>query len=76
MIHWWGGTVVPLVSHKIVASFYGQYYLDLGVGNYLGNHYGSYSTWMDFFNQNSLKRLIASSPGKENVIGAVVCLWS
>jgi hexosaminidase len=76
MIHWWGGTAIPRTDHKIVASFYGQYYLDLGVGNYLGSPYGSYSTWMDFFNQNSLKRLISNSPAKENVIGGVVCLWS
>lgn len=76
LVHWWGGTNIPNVKNKIVASFYGQYYLDLGVGNYLGSAYGSYSTWMDFFNQNSLKNLINSSPAKDNVIGGVVCLWS
>jgi hypothetical protein len=76
IIHWWGSTALPNTTNKIVASFYGQYYLDLGVGNFLGSQYGSYSTWLEYYASNSLKRLISNSPSKDNVIGGVACLWS
>lgn len=52
MIHWWGGTNLPQFNNPVVLSFYGQYYLDLGVGNFLGSPYGMYFNWMDYYNNN------------------------
>lgn len=49
IVHWWGGGL-PQTQHEIVMSQYGPYYLDMGVGNYLGVAYGNYQTWLDLFN--------------------------
>jgi hypothetical protein len=51
IVHWWGGQLPP-TSNKVVISFYGPYYLDMGVGNYFGVGYGSYITWLDFYNKS------------------------
>lgn len=75
MIHWWGGINLPKFNNPVVLSFYGQYYLDLGVGNFLGSAYGMYYTWMDYYNNNPAK-LVQNSGSKDNVAGAVACLWS
>ena len=39
-----------MTKHQIVISQYGPFYLDMGVGNYLGVSYGNYQTWMDLYN--------------------------
>jgi hexosaminidase len=74
IVHWWGSTLPP-TNRQIVISQYGPFYLDMGVGNYLGVSYGSYQTWMDLYNQD-IGRLIENYENKKNVIGAEVCLWS
>lgn len=55
IVHWWGGGFPGNTTNKIVISNYGPYYLDMGVGNFLGSSYGSYTNWLDFYNMN-LKR--------------------
>ena len=74
IVHWWGGGL-PSVKFDIVISQYGPFYLDMGVGNYLGVSYGNYQTWMDLYNQN-IGRLIENYDNKDKVLGAEVCLWS
>jgi hypothetical protein len=56
IVHWWGSSLPP-TKHKIVISQYGPFYLDMGVGNYLGVSYGNYQTWLDLYNQD-IGRLI------------------
>lgn len=41
----------------------------MGVGNYFGNNYGSYITWLDLHGQH-IARNIANYDNKDNVIGA------
>lgn len=74
IVHWWGNGL-PSTTRKIVISYYGPYYLDMGVGNYLGSGYGSYLTWMDLYHHNP-KEEIRNYANKDNVLGAEVCLWS
>lgn len=47
----------------------------MGVGNYLGNSYYNYATWLDMYNLN-VGREITASPHKDNVIGVELTLWS
>jgi len=49
IVHWWGGGL-PATKNPVVISQYGPFYLDMGVGNYLGVAYGNYQTWMDLYN--------------------------
>ena len=74
IVHWWGGGL-PQTQNKIVISQYGPFYIDMGVGNYYGVNYGSYSTWLDLYNQN-IGRMVASYANKQNVLGAEITLWS
>ena len=74
IVHWWGGGVPP-TKHEVVMSQYGPYYLDMGVGNYLGVSYGNYQTWLDLFNI-VIGKMIENYPNKNNVLGPEVCLWS
>jgi hexosaminidase len=74
IVHWWGGGL-PNTQNKVVISNYGPYYLDMGVGNYLGSGYGSYLTWLDLYNRN-VHADIQGYSNKANVLGAEVCLWS
>ncbi len=63
------------MDQQVILSMYGKYYLDMGVGNYYGNFYGSYTTWLDFLNE-SLPTMIKGLKKSENVYGAEVALWS
>lgn len=74
VVHWWGQGI-PNTQNKIVISNYGPYYLDMGVGNYLGVGYGSYVNWMDIYGRN-IHNEAKSNPNKDAIIGAEVCLWS
>ena len=74
IVHWWGGGL-PQTKHKVIISQYGPFYIDMGVGNYLGVSYGSYQTWMDLYNLN-INQMISGYQNKENVIGAELTLWS
>jgi Glycosyl hydrolase family 20, catalytic domain len=74
VVHWWGGGM-PFTKHEIIISQYGPFYLDMGVGNYLGVSYGNYQTWLDLYNQD-LGKMIENYDNKDKVIGAEVCLWS
>jgi hypothetical protein len=57
IVHWWGGGFPSGTTNKIVISNYGPYYLDMGVGNFLGSSYGSYTNWLDFYNMNLKKSM-------------------
>lgn len=47
----------------------------MGVGNYFGFNYGTYSSWLDIYNLNiQRKKSIYKHPTK--VLGAEVTLWS
>ena len=74
VVQWWGGGM-PSTKHEVVISQYGPFYLDMGVGNYLGVSYGNYQTWLDLYNQD-IGRMIENYENKKNVLGAEVCLWS
>lgn len=52
IVHWWGSNL-PYAhrNSKIVISQYGSYYLDMGIGNYMGVSYGTFSTWLDLYSQ-------------------------
>lgn len=73
-MHWWGGGLPP-TTHSVVISQYGPFYLDMGVGNYLGVSYGNYQTWLDLYNLN-IGNMVKNYANKNNVLGAEVCLWS
>ena len=75
IVHWWGGGFPANTSNKIVISNYGPYYLDMGVGNFLGSSYGSYTNWLDFYNMN-LKKQMERYENKHNILGAEGTLWS
>ena len=74
VVHWWGGGL-PQTKNPIVISNYGPFYLDMGVGNYYGVSYGSYTSWLDLHGQN-IGRMVDKYNNKENVLGGEVCLWS
>lgn len=74
IVHWWGSGL-PTTQNKVVISNYGPYYLDMGVGNYLGNRYGSYGTWLSLYRLNP-SGAVQKYANKANVLGAEVCLWS
>lgn len=67
-MHWWGAALPP-TNNPIVISQYGPFYLDMGVGNYLGVSYGNYQTWMDLYMQD-IGKMIEHYENKKNVIGA------
>ena len=73
-MHWWGGGL-PNTRNPLIISQYGPFYIDMGVGNYLGVAYGTYSTWLDLHNQD-LYRMIQGYQNKQNVLGAELTLWS
>ena len=73
-MHWWGGGLLN-TKHEIIISQYGPFYIDMGVGNYLGVSYGSYATWMDIY-QLDIARMIQNYNNKQNVLGAELTLWS
>lgn len=62
IVQWWGGGL-PNTKHEIVISQYGPFYLDMGVGNYLGVSYGNYQTWLDLYNQN-IGRMVSNYENK------------
>ena len=68
VVHWWGGGN-PVTDNPVVISNYGPYYLDMGVGNYFANNYGTYTTWLGFHNLNLFKS-IENYKNKDNVMGA------
>ena len=68
IVHWWGSGL-PQTTNPVVISNYGPFYLDMGVGNYYAVSYGSYSTWLDLYNQN-IGKMVESYSNKENVLGA------
>jgi len=68
IVHWWGGGL-PQTKNPIVISQYGPFYLDMGVGNYLGVAYGNFQTWLDLYNQD-IGRMIDNYENKKNVLGA------
>ena len=74
IVHWWGGGL-PNTKNDIIISQYGPFYIDMGVGNYLGVSYGSYATWMDLYNLD-IGKMIQSYANKANVLGAELTLWS
>lgn len=74
VVHWWGGGM-PATKNKVILSQYGPFYLDMGVGNYLGVSYGNYQTWLDLYNQD-IGKMVLNYANKEGVLGAEVCLWS
>lgn len=47
----------------------------MGVGNYFAVSYGSYSTWLDLYNQN-IAKMVANYKNKDNVLGAEITLWT
>ena len=51
IVHWWGRGL-PKTNNKVVISQYGPFYIDMGVGNYLGVSYGSYSSWLNLYSLN------------------------
>jgi hexosaminidase len=64
VIHWWGSGN-PQTSNPVVISNYGPFYLDMGVGNYFGNGYGNYLTWLDLHNQH-----VSTNPNENlNILG-------
>lgn len=67
IVHWWGDSL-PNVQREIVVSNYGPYYLDMGVGNFLGYSYGSYAMWNELYNLN-LQSTIANYANKNKVLG-------
>ena len=71
---WWGGGL-PATKHEIIISQYGPFYIDMGVGNYLGVSYGSYQTWLDLYNID-IGKMIQGYSNKENVLGSELTLWS
>lgn len=68
IVHWWGSGL-PQTNNPVVISNYGPFYLDMGVGNYFAVSYGSYSTWLDLYNQN-IPKMVDNYKNKENVLGA------
>jgi len=74
IVQWWGGGM-PNTRNKVIISIYGPFYLDMGVGNYLGVSYGTFVTWLDLYSQD-MGKMIESYENKKNVLGAEVCLWS
>ena len=51
IVHWWGGGL-PQTNLEVIISQYGPFYIDMGVGNYYGVNYGTYTTWLDMYNLN------------------------
>ena len=58
----------------MIYSLYGQFsfYIDRGVGNYLGKKYGSYSTWLDIYGNLGAGVQIDS----QNILGMELTLWT
>ena len=51
IIQWWGRSKPLQINRKLIISLFGPFYIDRGVGNYLGRMYGNYSTWLDIYSQ-------------------------
>lgn len=65
---------MPATKNPVIISQYGPFYIDMGVGNYLGVSYGNYQTWLDLYNQD-LGQMTKSYDNKKNVLGAEITLW-
>ena len=74
VVHWWGGGL-PANINPIIISQYGPFYIDMGVGNYLGVSYGTYATWLDLYNQN-IADMLKTYKNRDNVLGGELTLWS
>lgn len=74
IVQWWGGGM-PNTHNEVIISQYGPFYIDMGVGNYLGVAYGNYATWLDIYNLD-ISRMIENYQNKHNVLGAELTLWS
>ena len=74
VVQWWGGGM-PNTHNPVIVSQYGPFYIDMGVGNYLGVSYGNYATWLDLYNQD-LGQMSRNYQNKDNVLGGELTLWS
>ena len=56
IVQWWA-TKTPSsdINRKVIISLFGPFYIDRGVGNYLGRAYGNYSTWRDIYSELDFK---------------------